>query len=112
MGRGPREKDEREGESGSAGKGEKGEEAGGLVGQQAKMERGRGWKWICFSFSKSVFQIHFQKKLNSFELWIKTNQHNKRISAAWMHKHVANLMINFNFTKNIISYIWNAHIIA
>jgi hypothetical protein len=44
MGRGPREKDEREGESGSAGKGEKGEEVGGPVGQQAKMERERGWK--------------------------------------------------------------------
>ena len=50
------------------GKGEGERAAGKKVGQQAENEEGWGGKGISFSFSKSHFQIHFQRVFESFEL--------------------------------------------
>ena len=51
------------------------------LGQQAGME-GREGEGKEFLFFKAIFQIHFQKILNSFSILVKTNHHKNKIAAA------------------------------
>jgi flagellar biosynthesis/type III secretory pathway protein FliH len=48
------------------GKKKRGEQAGWKLGQQAGKEEGREKRRFYFSFSKLIFQIHFQKVFESF----------------------------------------------
>jgi hypothetical protein len=48
--------------------------------------------------------------LNSFSSKTKTRHYNKINAAAWVHNHVANLMIDFNFTKKYYFLHLNAHL--
>jgi hypothetical protein len=66
------------------------------------------------NLSSKPFKIDFKSNSNeffkSFSLVIKTNHHKGKYAAACMHKHVFNLIINFNFSKIIISLSFHAHI--
>jgi hypothetical protein len=70
---GPREK-------GNAGLRRKDKEGGRPAGPKA--ERGRKVKEFLFSFSKAIFEIHFQKILNSFSVSVKTDHHKKKYAVA------------------------------
>jgi hypothetical protein len=94
---------------GSSGPKPRGIGAGQLVGPPGR----KGEKVSSFYFFLLFFyysECNSNELLKSFSLVIKTNHHKGKYAAACMHKHAFNLIINFNFSKIIISLSFHAHI--
>ena len=98
--------------TGGGGK-EESERADGRMGQQARIEEGKGRekKTFFFLFSRVLanpFQVEFEFNSNL----VKTNHYKNKSAATCMRQEVTNLIFDFNFTKFINFLYLNAHIIT
>ena len=59
-----------------------------------------------WQFLKTEFSKAFQKNFEYREMRDKNHTVQNKYAAECMHHHVSRLMMDFNSTKNIISYIW------
>lgn len=68
---------------------------------QSGREEGKENKFP-FLFLKLFFKAYKTQFCIKFEFGTKISQHSNKSAAASMHKHVSSLMVDFNFSKNLL----------